>query len=170
MKKTFTLLCCVAAAAMFQAGQAATATNYKSVVIEHSDNGISKISIENGMTTAMTDGDLVLSYEKGGVKYEIRHSLADVRHWTFSTEAGDSNLWAGIDGVVNENTVGIDWQGDVINLTNLPVNSQITLVGIDGRTVSSVKATGEYSVKLGELTGGVYVLTINGKSLKIAVK
>ncbi|MDE6324281.1 MAG: T9SS type A sorting domain-containing protein [Paramuribaculum sp.] len=163
MKKIFTLVCLLTAGL---ATGAYAATNFKSVVIEHADTHVSRITMEHGMTTAFEDGMFVMSCEKGDISYE----LEDVRHWTFSTESGDSDLWAGISDVANDNILSVNWAGDVLRIGNLPSESRLTVVSVDGRSLLSRVVSGDCEIDLGEFSSGVYIVNVNNQSLKVAVK
>lgn len=162
MKKIFTLLCLLAAGS---SAPIYAATNYKSVVIEHADTQVSRITIESGMTTAIEDGMFVLSCSKGDISYE----LGDVRHWTFSTETGDSE-WAAISDIKKESALTIDWSGNILHVGNLSDQSVVTVTSLDGRNMLSLKVSGECEIDLGEFAAGVYVVNVNNQSLKVAVK
>lgn len=163
MKKIFTLLCLLAAGS---AAPIYAATNYKSVVIEHADTQVSRITIESGMTTAIEDGMFVMSCSKGEISYE----LDDVRHWTFSSESGDSDGWAGISDVRKDSAITIDWSGNILHVGNLSDQSVVTVTSIDGRSMFRRTVSGECEIDLGEFATGVYVVNINNQSLKVAVK
>ena len=60
--------------------------------------------------------------------------------------------------------------GDNLLFDNLPVDSEITVHDVSGKLVKSVLAAGRYKLNIMELTAGVYVVSVNGISTKIAVK
>ncbi|MCM1348432.1 MAG: T9SS type A sorting domain-containing protein [Firmicutes bacterium] len=171
MRKFFTLLGLCAAIVGVSLSATAAGKNYKSVVFEHTDSHLTKVNFEYGFTTMFENGDMVLYYTKGTNYYEIRQPLAEIRNWVFSTEAGSSDLWAGIDGALSDAPgVVLNWSGKNIELTNLPVNSTVMLTAVSGQTLLSEQATGTFTVSTEMLVPGVYVLTINDKSFKVAVK
>ncbi len=140
------------------------ATGYKSVVINKMDNTTMSIAMEGDMTTSIANGELNLSCAKG----DITMMISDVRNWTFSTKSGASDLWAGIELPIGDEVTCI-MESDRILIENLPQNSVVALYTIDGRTISSATVGGNYELSLVGLQHGVYVLTYNNKSLKIAV-
>lgn len=167
MKRSFTLLCCCVASLGFMAHGAST--SYKSLVLEHTDSQFTRVTLQPDMTTAFADGELVMTYESDGVLYEIRKPLNELRHWTFSTAEGDDNLWAGIGSTESDN-VSIELGGTVIRVNGLPADSRVMLVTVDGRCVRNLTVQNECELDISGLVNGVYVLTINEKSFKIAVK
>lgn len=57
--------------------------------------------------------------------------------------------------------------GSVLTVDNLPEQSSLTLYAIDGRTLLSTRASGQYSISLSDFTPGVYVLRVNKNVIKI---
>ncbi len=139
------------------------AATYKSVVINHTDGSRTAIAIENGMTTCVADGHLNLSCAKGDISYPVQ----DVTGWTFSTASGDSDRWAGIDSPTADDVL-CAVESDRIVFDNLPYGSVITLTTSDGRTVSRTVAQGQYELSLTGVIPGIYIVTFNDKSIKIA--
>ncbi len=162
MKRIFTLLCLLAVVA--SAG--ASIKGYKSVLLNHTDGSSDIIAIEEDMTIEASAGVLTLSCAKG----DIVISISDLRNWTYGTVSGQDNLWTGIESPIEDGVV-VRMGADCIELQNLPGGSDVMLTSIDGRVVRTVRVDGGYvSLPLADLRGGVYILTYNKKSLKIAVK
>lgn len=166
MKKTFTLLLCWVAA-LAGVGASAATTDYKSIVVNRTDGTLTRITIESGMTTSIAEGEFVLSCAKG----EIYIPMEETRNWSFSTEPGDADqLWAGIAGVdADGSSIELIWAGNSLTVTGLAADSRVSLVGMDGRVMKSAVATGEITLDLGGYQKGVYVLTVNKQSFKIAL-
>lgn len=162
MKRIFTFLCLFAIVATAWA----SIKGYKSVLLNHTDGTSDIIAIEEDMTIEAAAGVLTLSCSKG----DIAVSIAELRNWTYGTVSGDDNLWTGIESAVADGVV-VRMGADCIELQNLPAGSDVMLTSIDGRVVKTVRVDGGYvSLPLADLRGGVYILTYNKKSLKIAVK
>ena len=77
-------------------------------------------------------------------------------------------MWTGIESPTASGTNCI-LNSDRIILSNLPEGSTVTLCSIDGRIVKSSRAEGDYELSISELPKGIYVLTYNKNTLKIAV-
>ena len=92
-----------------------------------------------------------------------RVALKDVKSISFKAD-----VEAGISAVATDGDVSIE-PGRVI-LGNLAAGSRIAVVALDGRTVLSAVAEGSYTISLDTLEAGVYVISYNKRSLKIAVK
>lgn len=161
MKKFLLLMLVMASAFVGYAGT----TGYRSIVFHRTDGSTIAITMEDNMTVNLTNGNVELTCKKG----IFSAAIEDVKYWTYSKSEGENDKWAGIENIIGE-TVSVIVTDDYINLQNLPENSTIGLVAIDGRVIVSDKASREYEISLSELTHGVYVLTYNGKSIKIAVK
>lgn len=162
MKKFFTLLGCLLVAAGLTAS---AATYYKSVIFEHADSHLTRLTIESGMVTKLADSQFLLTSSKG----EITYPMSDIRNWSFSTEAGVDSPWAGIDTPAIDSALDIIWTSTGITVGNLPQASSVSLTGIDGKVLLNATASDTYTVRTSELTPGVYVLTVNHKSFKIAI-
>ncbi len=163
------LYSCALAAAVALVALPTAAAAYKSVVVNHADGGTTKITMESGMTTKFDAGNLLLECDKG----EIRLPVENLKNWTFSAENGLDNLWedktlSGIDAVGSD-VVGLEQTGERLLLTNLPEKSKVMLVSMEGRVVAMATATGTCELSLAGLSKGVYVLTYNEKSVKIAL-
>lgn len=143
----------------------ASVNGYKSIVLHHLDGEQLAITIENGMTTKVANGNLTLECTKG----TITKPLDNLKFWNYSLLPGEDFETAGI-GIVEGDMIGLVVENERIVFQNLPANSVVGLVAVDGRVILSDKAAGYYEIPLSELTHGVYILTYNGKSLKIAVK
>ena len=132
------------------------AASYKSIIVNQSDGSEMKVTIEDDMKTAVAEGNLVITCTKGDIVLPV----IDIKNWTFSTSAGSDDVWTGTNCILNS---------DRIILSNLPEGSTVTLCSIDGRIVKSSRAEGDYELSISELPKGIYVLTYNKNTLKIAV-
>lgn len=137
----------------------------KSVVLNYTDGTSTAIAIENDMTTSLANGELKLSCSKG----DITASTDDLKHWTYSTLPGDSQLWMGIN-LPTTDTIAIQVQQGCVYMSNLPAGCYVALTAIDGRTVYAQKTPGgQLTINTSSLQKGIYVLTYNNKSIKIAL-
>ena len=57
-----------------------------------------------------------------------------------------------------------------MSFSNLPGNSRIQVVAINGSVVADVTVSGNYALNLNGWTAGVYVVKVNGLSYKVIVK
>lgn len=143
----------------------ASVNGYKSIVLHHVDGEQLAITMENGMTTKVANGNLMLECPKG----TITKPLDNLKFWNYTLQPGVDFETAGV-GKIGGDVVGLVVENDRIAFQNLPANSVVGLISVDGRVILSDKAEGYYEVSLTDLSHGVYILTYNGKSLKIAVK
>lgn len=140
------------------------ATSYKSIIVNQSDGSEMKVTIEDDMKTTVAEGNLVITCTKGDIVLPV----IDIKNWTFSTSAGSDDVWTGIESPTASGTNCI-LNSDRIILSNLPEGSTVSLCSIDGRIVKSSRAEGDYEFSISELPKGIYVLTYNKNTLKIAV-
>lgn len=161
MKKILLLMLVSAAAFVGHA----EITGYQSIVFYRTDGTALAIAMEDDMTVNIANGDVTLDCDKGIITMPI----AELKYWNYSKIEGDDSKWQGIEDIIGE-TVRVVVTDDCVTFQNLPENSSVSLVSMDGRVIVADKASGEYEISLSELNYGVYVLTYNGKSIKIAVK
>lgn len=74
-----------------------------------------------------------------------------------------------IDEITDGNSV-VSNTGDSLLFDNLPADSEITVHDVSGKLFKSATATGRYKINIADLSAGVYVVSVNGISTKIAVK
>jgi len=163
MKKIPTFLCAVALVG--SAAYGATA-GYRSIAVKHADHHVSLIAMESDMTTTIADGNLVIICSKG----EITFPMTDVRYWKFSTESGSSDQWAVISDVAPDDALIVKWTDSAIAISGMPADSHVSLHSLDGRmVVNRVVTTGECDISTAGLSTGVFILTVNNRSFKVAL-
>lgn len=165
MKKIFTLISLFIISGFAVQG----ATAYKSLVIEHTDTQLTKINLAYGTKTVFADGEMIMSYTKGGILYEFRKPLDEMRHWSFSREEAPDDTWARIDDVNVGQGIVIDFSGNRLDISNIPDAARISLTGLDGRTMMERTVSHRCSVDLSGFNTGVYILSVNDKTFKIAI-
>lgn len=143
----------------------ASINGYKSVVFHNTDGSSFAVAMEDGMTTRVAGGNVTLSCAKGDVVVPCDR----LKFWNYSASDGDSGLWQGLE-LVGSDMVGVVLESDRISLHNLPQDSMVGLYSVDGRMIVNARVSEYYEIPTSSLTRGVYVLTYNGKSLKVAVK
>lgn len=141
------------------------ATPCQSVQLNYSDNSSMLIHIEGDMTTRFEDGNLLMQCSKG----DIAVPVSKLKSFSFSTLPGSDKEWMGIESVFTESTT-IVIDGSTLNINNLNPGSHVTITNMAGQTVKSITAGGNIEFSLNDLHKGIYVVTVNNKSLKIAVK
>lgn len=163
MKKFYTLI--LALVGVCWAVIPAKAEGYRSVVFNQTDGTTLAITVETGMSTLVTDGYITMSCEKGVLSLPA----AEVTGWTFSREPGTDFEIAGIE-TPEADAVEVVVGTDDIALHGLAAGTKVMLTAVDGRVVASTTSTDTVSIPTGHLTTGVYILTYNDKSIKIALK
>ena len=140
-------------------------TGYRSIVFHRTNGTALAIAMEDDMTVNLENGNIAMACSKGTLSVAI----AEMKYWTYSKQQGDDSQWSGIESIVGD-AVNVVVSDNFITIQNLPENSNISLVAMDGRVVAAGKASGSYEIAINGLTTGVYVLTYNNNAIKIAVK
>ena len=164
MKKIYLLLLslCVGISA------GATINGYMSLMLNYKDGRQTIVSLEDNMLVKVADGNVTMTSAKGSVVAPT----AALNNWKYNKTAVEDkdNGWTEIDDV-NANAMKITMGSDNIVISNAPAGALINVVSIDGKSILSDRASdGYYEIATSGLRGGIYVLTINKESYKIAVK
>ena len=161
MKKFYVFVCTVL---ISLCGIPVQGADYKSILIDLIDGSEVSLSLNREMTVQVTDGNLAIT----NLEVHFAMPVEDIRKWTFSTKPGtDDGCYTGISDV-KTNTVLIAYNDDKVVFDNLPAGSAINLVSIHGRVLKTAKTSGHYEMSLTGLRG-IYLLTYNNNSLKIAI-
>lgn len=73
-----------------------------------------------------------------------------------------------VDGIAEDLNYRLD--GDTILFYNLPAGSVINVHTLAGSLISSKEAAGDETISLSELTTGIYIVSVNGISIKVSIK
>lgn len=142
-----------------------SAKGYQSVLVSKTDNTTMAIQGSQGMKASVTDN--TLRFTTPDEAY-IEIPLNEVAGWEFSQGTGDHE-WTAIDGVAADADVTITRTANGISIANLPDNTVVTLTSISGITVKHLTASSSCNISLEGLQSGVYLLTFNNQTIKIAV-
>lgn len=155
MKAPILALACLCAAS-------AQALNYHSVKVTRTDGTTLSISIENATTVTIADGIHHWQSEKG----TIEMPSADVHSWIFSKDTADTSAWSGI-ADASTSTENIAVTAAEVELSGLPADSSVTIHDLNGRSLYSTQCEGDCSISLLPYPSGIYILTVNNRSIKI---
>lgn len=142
---------------------AVSSQNYRSVKISHYDGTSTLVSIQNGMTTTMSDGIFSMQSAKGSFSIPLNH----ISSFSFSETPGTYD-WTGIADTETDTPSVI--VSDGIHISNLPQNTLIIVAGTDGRIVAEDIANEQYHFDFGNLVPGIYTLSFNGTSFKFLIR
>jgi len=141
-----------------------TATpKYKLVLWEK--NGLTTdFLLENGVTITFNDGKLVITNDVADI---LDYDLDGIWKWTYE-DTGDHG--SGIQSISSDYSV--QFGGDMIVFRNLKAGSNISIYAVNGIQMmnETIANDGEYTFQLSNLTQGVYVVNVNGKTYKIVKK
>lgn len=146
---------------------ATAATSYKSVKINMRDGSNLLVTIEQGMTTQVIDGNLKMTCDKG----DVILPFSEVANWTFSTDPGSSDRWSAIHNLDSDaSDVRVKIDGSILSVAGLKANSRIQLISMSGRSVAIKRVMcGEIQFDISNLPRGIYILKFDNHSLKIAI-
>lgn len=137
---------------------------WQTVVVIKNDGSTVAVQGEKDFFAKMADGELRFESSKG----YIAIPLDEVKRWVYSTEPGDAE-WASISAPSVASDVIVKRLGNVIMLENLPAGSHVGLVALNGVTLLSAVASESYKIDLSDMESGLYLLTFNNQTIKIAV-
>ena len=134
------------------------AQEYSKVVVTLTDGTSRTISLSEKPIVTIANGKLVIKTDMSTTEFD----RANVARFNFDAEVD------GVDEILLDDD-GVTKDGDNLYLSNLPENSLIKIYTADGSLVKSMTASSAYTISLAELSAGVYIVSVNGVSTKIAV-
>lgn len=150
----------------FAANAAGTGNNgpkYKLVLWEQ--NGLTTdFLLENGVTITFSDGQLLITNDVADI---TDFELDNIWKWTYDVINQDGS---GIQTITTDYSV--EFSGDVIVFHNLKAGSNISIFAANGILMmnKTLANDGDYTYNLSNLSQGVYVVNVNGKTYKIVKK
>ncbi len=134
------------------------AKEYSKVVVTLTDGTSTTISLSEKPILTIANGKLVIKTDLTTTEFD----RANVSRFNFIADV------SGIDGIESEsNDVYND--GGNLYFSNLIENSLIKIYATDGTLLKRETASGVYKISLAEFSAGVYIVSVNGVSTKIAV-
>lgn len=134
------------------------AQEYNNVVVTLTDGTSRTISLSEKPIVTIANGKLVIKTDMSTTEFD----RANVARFNFVSDL------VGIDEISSDDNEVIK-DGDNLYFSNLPENSLIKIYTADGSLVKSMTASGAYTISLAEFSAGVYIVSVNGVSTKIAV-
>lgn len=134
------------------------AQEYNNVVVTLTDGTSRTISLSEKPIVTIANGKLVIKTDMSTTEFD----RANVARFNFVSDL------VGIDEISSDDNEVIK-DGDNLYFSNLPENSLIKIYTADGSLVKSMTASGAYKISLAEFSAGVYIVSVNGVSTKIAV-
>lgn len=146
----------IAAAVLMMASASVWAANYHSLLVSLTDGTSVSVNLCDEFKASFTETHLRL--ESDGPAVDVpRDQIANL---AFKEEAGIEDAEIGAPA----------FDGDNMTFTGLPAGSVVNVYAADGHLVASTAAQGEFTLPLGSLSAGVYIVTVNNMSYKISVK
>lgn len=134
------------------------AQEYNNVVVTLTDGTSRTISLSEKPIVTIANGKLVIKTDMSTTEFD----RANVARFNFVSDL------VGIDEISSDDNEVIK-DGDNLYFSNLPEDSLIKIYTADGSLVKSTTASGAYKISLAEFSAGVYIVSVNGVSTKIAV-
>lgn len=134
------------------------AQEYSKVVVTLTDGTIRTISLSEKPIVTIANGKLVIKTEMSTTEFD----RANVSRFNFISDVdGIEEIESDVQDVYND--------GDNLCFSNLPENSLIEIYATDGTLLKRETASSAYKISLAEFSAGVYIVSVNGVSTKIAV-
>lgn len=133
---------------------------FKGMLISKTDGSTVALDMASDMETTVVDNNLVFS--KGGTDV-VTVPVAQVKTWKVSKTS--------VTGL-SEVAVAEQMQlvGKTVIIDGLKAATPVQVISASGQTVLSTVATGRCELSLEGLAAGVYVISYNNQTLKIAVR
>ncbi len=156
MRKVYSLLVALIVSAV---AMATYAQGYKSVVVDMIDGSQTMVALEQGLTTKFVGAYVIFDSPTSS---NVVLAKANIASMSFSETTG-------IADVVSDSTAPVYGDG-VISFNGLPAGSSVEMFDMSGHRLMHADVSGDYTISLGNLTPGVYIVTVNRISYKISVK
>ena len=134
------------------------AQEYNNVVVTLTDGTSRTISLSEKPIVTIANGKLVIKTEMSTTELD----RANVARFNFVSDV------VGVDRISSDDN-GVIKVGDNLYFSKLPENSLIKIYTADGSLVKNMTASGAYKISLADFSAGVYIVSVNGVSTKIAV-
>ena len=134
------------------------AQEYSKVVVTLTDGTIRTISLSEKPIVTIANGKLVIKTDMTTTEFD----RANVSRFNFISDVvGIKEIESDAQDVYND--------GDSLCFSNFPENSLIEIYATDGTLLKRETASGTYKITLSDFSAGVYIVSVNGVSTKIAV-
>ena len=134
------------------------AQEYNNVVVTLTDGTSRTISLSEKPIVTIANGKLVIKTDMSTTEFD----RANVARFNFVSDL------VGIDEISSDDNEVIK-DGDNLYFSNLPEDSLIKIYTADGSLVKNMTVSGAYKISLADFSAGVYIVSVNGVSTKIAI-
>ena len=134
------------------------AQEYNNVVVTLTDGTSRTISLSEKPIVTIANGKLVIKTDMSTTEFD----RANVARFNFVSDV------VGVDRISSDDN-GVIKEVDNLYFSKLPENSLIKIYTADGSLVKNMTASGAYKISLADFSAGVYIVSVNGVSTKIAV-
>lgn len=133
--------------------------NYHTVTVTVKEGESMSFSLADELTVRFNDLEMTIS--SPNFQNTVIIPKENISEFTHST--------SGI-GDVTADAVAPELANGMLSFTNLPEGSVINVFNTAGQLIKSETASGNYQLPLSTLASGIYVVTVNNSTFKIAVK
>ena len=143
------------------AGLTTHATKFSEILITMLDGSTTTVLIDKKPIVKVNNNVMTIESTTGTT---IELDRAKVARFNFIDETNTN-----INTVQYDQPLSVEKNGDLLIFNNLTPNSEIRIYSFDGILIKSVNVSGNYTLNTLDMPSGVYIVTVNGVSSKIAI-
>ena len=151
----------MSAAVLASAATAVSAAGYNSIVLSKTDGSRMTVNISDKLETTVSGDNLVFADNSGDI---VSVPIVQLSGWSFSAESTTSAISRITD------TKGYSVAGNIVTIDGLDAGTEVCVQTVGGVTVMRKVADGTCSLDLSMMVNGVYLITYNKQTIKIAVR
>jgi hypothetical protein len=136
------------------------AGGFRSAILVMNDDNVIEFNLQSDMTFSFADD--FLNIVSADVNFEI--ALSEVKQWSYSPELAST-----ADGI-SRSKYRVNYLDNIVTIDNLPSHSFVGVYGINGAKLADYNSDNQVEVSLVGYLPGVYIISVNGKILKVVRK
>lgn len=148
----------IAAIALAYAGIAG-AESYRSIRVVKTDGTSVLVAGEKNLSAKFADADMMFAV---GENVIVSIPTDEVKRWELSAESK-------VESLQKEMDFAVDLSGNLMTVFGIAPGIYVRLHDLSGVTLAEDKASGPVSFDLSNIPSGVYILSCNGKSIKLHI-
>lgn len=137
----------------------AGAESYRSIKVIKTDGSSVVIDGGQGLTAKFADDNMTLEI---GDNVLALIPVSELKNWQLSEESGVGQVKESADFTVS-------CAGGSLTVSGFADNSSLRIHGLSGVVMAETVASGSHTFDISNLSEGVYILSCNGKSIKIHI-
>lgn len=149
----------VAAVIALAMASTAGAASFRSIKVMKTDGTEIFVAGEKGLAAGFEGPEMTFVV---GDRVMLSLPVAEVKRWDLSQESG-------VESLVTDRGLTIDYRGGNLTVTHIPDGSLLRIHSLSGTVQAEATASGSHTFDISGLQTGVYILTCNGKSIKLHI-